>query len=110
MGLGNNVQECGPASATSPASGEWMIRKMRRALPVSWSRQELKVKVLVHARRASAQAHMSACDVKVLADRVKGALFGLLIGDALSMPTHWFYGGERQVLHWPPHLADSRDR
>merc|ERR1711865_1225254 len=43
------------------------------------------------------QAHMSACDVKVLADRVKGALFGLLIGDALSMPTHWFYGGERQV-------------
>merc|ERR1712086_423362 len=45
----------------------------------------------------SAQAHMSACDVKVLADRVKGALFGLLIGDALSMPTHWFYGGERQV-------------
>jgi len=43
------------------------------------------------------QAHMSACEVKALADRVKGALFGLLIGDALSMPTHWFYGGERQV-------------
>ena len=50
---------------------------------------------------------MSACDVKALADRVKGALFGLLIGDALSMPTHWFYGGERQVLHWSHHLADS---
>jgi len=40
---------------------------------------------------------MNACDGKLLADRVKGALFGLLIGDALSMPTHWFYGGERQV-------------
>lgn len=33
----------------------------------------------------------------VIIDRIKGALFGLLIADALAMPTHWFYGGERQV-------------
>lgn len=32
-----------------------------------------------------------------VADKVKGALYGALIGDATSMPTHWFYGGERQV-------------
>ena len=32
-----------------------------------------------------------------VADRVRGALYGLLIGDALAMPTHWFYGGSRQV-------------
>jgi len=30
-------------------------------------------------------------------DRVGGALWGLFIADALAMPTHWFYGGSRQV-------------
>ena len=35
--------------------------------------------------------------ISVIVDRIKGALFGLLIADALAMPTHWFYGGERQV-------------
>eukprot|EP00940_MAST-03C_sp_MAST-3C-sp2_P000815 g815.t1 len=33
-----------------------------------------------------------------LSDRVKGALYGLLIADALAKPTHWFYGGRSQVL------------
>jgi len=33
----------------------------------------------------------------MLADRMKGALYGLLIADALAMPTHWYYGGEQQV-------------
>lgn len=36
-------------------------------------------------------------DSAALQDRVKGSLFGLLIADALAMPTHWFYGGESQV-------------
>ena len=34
--------------------------------------------------------------ISVIVDRIKGALFGLLIAD-IAMPTHWFYGGERQV-------------
>lgn len=29
---------------------------------------------------------------------MKGALWGFFAGDALSAPTHWFYGGERQVI------------
>ena len=33
-----------------------------------------------------------------LVDRIKGALYGLLIADALSHPTHWYYGGVRQVV------------
>jgi hypothetical protein len=33
-----------------------------------------------------------------LEDRLKGALWGFFAGDALSAPTHWFYGGERQVV------------
>lgn len=40
----------------------------------------------------------SGADAFSVADRIKGCLFGLLIADALSMPTHWFYGGERQVV------------
>lgn len=36
-------------------------------------------------------------DAAAALDRVGGALWGLFIGDALAMPTHWFYGGERQV-------------
>ena len=38
-----------------------------------------------------------ATSVTTLADRVKGALFGMLIFDAMAMPSHWFYGGARQV-------------
>ena len=34
---------------------------------------------------------------KAMEDRLKGALWGALIGDALSSPTHWYYGGESQV-------------
>ena len=34
---------------------------------------------------------------KVSKDRVQGALWGLLAGDALASPTHWYYGGLRQV-------------
>ena len=30
-------------------------------------------------------------------DRVRGALHGLLIADATAMPTHWYYGGVRQL-------------
>lgn len=30
-------------------------------------------------------------------DRVQGALYGLLIADALAMPTHWYYGGAREI-------------
>lgn len=32
-----------------------------------------------------------------LADRVAGALWGMLIADALSMPVHWFYGGAQEI-------------
>jgi len=31
-------------------------------------------------------------------DRVGGALWGLYIGDALAAPTHWYYGGQGQVM------------
>merc|ERR1711907_413326 len=47
---------------------------------------------------AAMPASMPACETQAaVADRIKGALFGMLIGDALAMPTHWFYGGQRQV-------------
>lgn len=40
---------------------------------------------------------ISSVALSTLADRVKGALVGLLIADAMAMPTHWFYGGPRQI-------------
>ena len=33
-----------------------------------------------------------------LADRVAGALWGMLIADAIAMPVHWFYGGAAQII------------
>ena len=35
-----------------------------------------------------------------LADRVRGAMLGLYIGDALAMPVHWWV-----VPAWPPALS-----
>mmetsp|Transcript_31450 Transcript_31450/g.76117 ORF Transcript_31450/g.76117 Transcript_31450/m.76117 type:complete len:530 (+) Transcript_31450:141-1730(+) len=32
-----------------------------------------------------------------LEDRLRGALWGFFAGDALSAPTHWYYGGRRQI-------------
>jgi ADP-ribosylglycohydrolase len=32
-----------------------------------------------------------------LADRLAGALWGMLIADAIAMPAHWFYGGAAQI-------------
>eukprot|EP00929_Paragymnodinium_shiwhaense_P097842 TRINITY_DN59440_c0_g1_i1.p1 TRINITY_DN59440_c0_g1~~TRINITY_DN59440_c0_g1_i1.p1 ORF type:complete len:392 (-),score=37.59 TRINITY_DN59440_c0_g1_i1:255-1430(-) len=32
-----------------------------------------------------------------LDDRIAGALYGMLIGDALAMPVHWYYGGPSQI-------------
>ena len=32
-----------------------------------------------------------------LADRVAGALWGMVIADAIAMPVHWFYGGAREI-------------
>lgn len=45
---------------------------------------------------AAAQVVQKQCMLSA-ADRVKGALYGLLIADALAMPSHWYYGGESQV-------------
>lgn len=45
---------------------------------------------------ASAAAAAAPAREAVL-DRIGGALWGAFIADALAMPTHWFYGGERQV-------------
>jgi len=35
---------------------------------------------------------------KPVADRIAGAVWGALIADAMAMPTHWYYGGARQII------------
>lgn len=50
------------------------------------------------AMGAAVQAAVLAASREAVLDRIGGAMWGLFIGDALAMPTHWFYGGERQVI------------
>eukprot|EP00924_Labyrinthula_sp_SR-Ha-C_P003978 snap_masked-scaffold_3-processed-gene-10.31-mRNA-1 protein AED:0.00 eAED:0.00 QI:40/1/1/1/1/1/2/1231/253 len=40
---------------------------------------------------------MKANTNSILKDKVAGAIYGALIGDALAFPTHWYYGGFRQI-------------
>jgi len=46
---------------------------------------------------ASLQPGLTGGRRKVIEDRIRGALWGLISGDALSAPTHWYYGGSAQV-------------
>jgi ADP-ribosylglycohydrolase len=41
-------------------------------------------------------APAEAIDATIV-DRIGGALWGLLIADALAMPTHWYYDGHSQI-------------
>mmetsp|Transcript_11958 Transcript_11958/g.17980 ORF Transcript_11958/g.17980 Transcript_11958/m.17980 type:complete len:381 (-) Transcript_11958:134-1276(-) len=34
-----------------------------------------------------------------LENRLRGALWGLFAGDALAAPTHWYYGGQSQIVN-----------
>jgi len=36
--------------------------------------------------------------IEQVRDKLRGALWGLFIGDALASPTHWFYGGRAQIV------------
>jgi len=49
------------------------------------------------SRSMSTMETKSKCFAPDIADRVKGALYGLLIADAMAMPSHWYYGGQTQV-------------
>lgn len=46
---------------------------------------------------AATTACASGDGVADIRDRIKGALYGLFIADAMAMPTHWYYGGVGQV-------------
>lgn len=52
---------------------------------------------LTVAAAALARTSGASESCAMAADRLKGALWGLFAGDALASPTHWYYGGERQV-------------
>ena len=49
----------------------------------------------ISAITSSRQVSYSAREVE---DRLTGALWSYFAGDALSSPTHWYYGGERQII------------
>jgi len=39
----------------------------------------------------------SIYDMLIIQSKIQAALWGFFSGDALSAPTHWYYGGARQV-------------
>ena len=47
---------------------------------------------------SSSIALASSSASSVLESRLKAALWGLFSGDALSAPTHWYYGGKNQIV------------
>ena len=43
-------------------------------------------------KKSVADEVISSRTCLTLVDRIRGALYGLLIADALAAPTHWYYG------------------
>eukprot|EP00934_Nitzschia_sp_Nitz4_P000323 Nitzschia sp. Nitz4//scaffold245_size28976//16934//18392//NITZ4_008073-RA/size28976-augustus-gene-0.1-mRNA-1//1//CDS//3329543884//323//frame0 len=41
---------------------------------------------------------MSSSSDAAIQERLRGALWGFFVGDALSAPTHWYYGGKPQIV------------
>jgi ADP-ribosyl-[dinitrogen reductase] hydrolase len=48
-----------------------------------------------HTSSTSSQNHLSIPEIE---NRLKGAIWSFFAGDALASPTHWYYGGERQII------------
>lgn len=49
-------------------------------------------------RQASAMDSPASATSQSVRDRISGSLWGLFMGDALAMPTHWYYGGKHQIM------------
>lgn len=70
-----------------------MLLRLGLVLFVASARASLDVDSDLHANSTS-----SVYPAGSLADRVAGALWGMLIADALASPAHWFYGGASQII------------
>jgi ADP-ribosylglycohydrolase len=52
----------------------------------------------VAAAKAAMPGPVPNSPSSMLENRLRGALWGFLAGDALASPTHWYYGGKRQII------------
>lgn len=70
-----------------------------RVLPPSSSSSSSKLTVMATMTTSSTTTSTTGDDEqrKILDDRLRGALWGFFAGDALSAPTHWYYGGLQQI-------------
>ncbi len=89
---GTGADRVGVSRAGSPSS-----RAPPRPLPGQRAARD-EMAGVCSARAGAAGGLESAGAAAALRDRVKGALYGLLIADALAAPSHWLYGGPRQVV------------
>ncbi|CAE7936219.1 unnamed protein product, partial [Symbiodinium sp. KB8] len=68
--------------------------------PTDGHREEKPLRLFDIAEAASAPAAMPRASLdraQLSSERLRGALFGALCGDALAMPVCWYYGGARQI-------------
>eukprot|EP00439_Symbiodinium_sp_Y106_P060364 s48_g8.t3 len=68
--------------------------------PTDGHREEKPLRLFDVAEAASVPAAAPCAGLEraqLSAERLRGALFGALCGDALAMPVCWYYGGARQI-------------
>lgn len=70
---------------------------MSKSRMINAEKAVTEVKRMINTDKAATEAKCLSSPVLDIADRVKGALYGLLIADAIAMPSHWYYGGQSQV-------------
>ena len=46
----------------------------------------------------SSTSSLNHLSIPEIENRLKGAIWSFFAGDALASPTHWYYGGERQII------------
>jgi len=55
-------------------------------------------KALSSNRHTISSTSSQPLSIPEIENRLKGAIWSFFAGDALASPTHWYYGGERQII------------
>ena len=89
----------------------YMLARVARDIRVRMgARPSTEQSKMATAKFAELVSAVTVTAADTLADRIKGCLFGLLIADALAMPSHWFYGGEHQIISMYGHRLSGYEQ
>eukprot|EP00983_Pelagomonas_calceolata_P132424 1161865-Pelagomonas_calceolata.AAC.12 len=78
--------------------GKSLFQLKQRTSGCLWKGNTTNRPLLVsHRALATDQTNSSAMDRATVLDKIRGALWGVLIADSLSMPVHWYYNPQHIV-------------